>query len=47
MRLLGGLQGQSIIALCQFKSNTGHGGGGAVLDGQDDPVVGVAAEIEV
>jgi hypothetical protein len=45
--LLDGLHGQSIIALCQFKSNTGHGGGCAMLDGQDDAVVGVAAEIEV
>ena len=47
LRLLDGLQGESIVALGQFKGDTGHGGGGAMLDGQDDAIVAVTAEIEV
>ena len=40
-------QGEGVIALGEFESDAGDGGGGAVLDGQDDAVVTVAAEVEV
>ena len=41
------LEGQSVVAFGQFKRQSGHGGGGAMLDSQDDAIVAVAAEIEV
>ena len=41
------LEGQGVVALGKFKGDGGYGGGGAVLDGQDDLVVAVAAEVEV
>jgi len=44
---LDGLQGEGVIALGEFESDAGDGGGGAMLDGQDDAVVTVAAEVEV
>ena len=47
MRLLNGPQSKSVIVLSEFERHTGHGGGRAMLDGQDDAIVGVAAEIEV
>ena len=45
--LLNGPQSKSVIVLSEFERHTGHGGGRAMLDGQDDAIVGVAAEIEV
>ena len=47
MRAPDGLKRERIVALGQFQGDTGHGGGGAMLDGQDDAIVTVAAEIEV
>jgi len=47
MRLVDGLEGKSVVALSEFERHTGHGGGGAMLDGQYDAIVAVAAEIEV
>ena len=44
---LDGLEGKSVVALGEFERDAGHGGGGAMLDGQDDAIVAVAAEIEV
>jgi hypothetical protein len=44
---LDGLQGEGVIALGEFESDAGDGGGGAMLDGQHDAVVAVAAEVEV
>src|SRR3954447_3271463 len=44
---LDGLEGEGVVALGQFQSDTGHRGGGAVFDGQDDAILTVAAEIEV
>lgn len=44
---LDGLQGKCVITLGEFECHTGHGGGGAMFDGQYDPIVAVAAEIEV
>ena len=44
---LDGLQSEGVIALGEFESDAGDGGGGAMLDGQDDAVVTVAAEVEV
>ena len=41
------LEGKSVVALGEFKGDAWHGGGGAMLDGQDDAIVAVAAEIEV
>ncbi len=41
------LEGKSVIALDQFKRNARHGSGGTMLDGQDDAIVTVSAEIEV
>jgi hypothetical protein len=36
-----------VITLGQFERHTGHGGGGAMLDGQHDAIVAVAAKVEV
>ena len=47
MRLVDGLEVKSVVALSEFERHTVHGGGGAMLDGQDDSVVCGAAEIEV
>ena len=47
IRRLDGLEGEGVVALGQFQSDTGHRGGGAVFDGQDDAILTVAAEIEV
>ena len=44
---LDGLQGKSVIALREFERHSGPGGGGAMLDGQDDPIIVVAAKVEV
>jgi hypothetical protein len=41
------LEGECLIALDQFKCHPRHGGGGPVLDGQDDAIVTVAPKIEV
>ena len=41
------LEGQGVVALDQFKRYARHGGGGPMLDGQDDTIVTVAPEIEV
>ena len=38
---------EGLVALDEFESDARHGGGGAMLDGQDDTIVAVAAEIEV
>ena len=44
---LDGLQGEDVIALGEFESDGGDGGGGAMFDGQDDALVTVAAKVEV
>ena len=44
---LDGLQREGVVALGEFERDGRHGGGGAMLDGQDDAIVAVAAEIEV
>ena len=44
---LDGLQGKSLITLGQFERHSRSGGGGAMLDGQDDAIVAVAAKVEV
>ncbi len=41
------LECKGVVTLGEFKCDALHGGGGAMLDGQDDAVVGVAAQIEV
>ena len=41
------LECESVVTLGEFKCDALHGGGGAMLDGQDDAIVAVAAEIEV
>ena len=41
------LEGQGAVALGEFERDAGHGGGGAMLGGQDDAIVVVSAEIEV
>src|SRR5271157_6246282 len=40
------LEGKGAVALGEFERHTGHGGG-AMLDGQDDAIVAVAAKVEV
>src|SRR5271168_1730712 len=40
-------QGEGVIALGKFERDAGDGGGGAMLDGERDAIVGVAAEVEV
>ena len=47
IRLPDRLKRQGVVALGQFQCDTGHGGGGAMLDGEDAAIVAVAAEIEV
>jgi hypothetical protein len=44
---LDGLECKGVVTLGEFKCDALHGGGGAMLDGQDDAIVAVAAEIEV
>jgi len=44
---LAGLQGEGVVLLGELERDAGHGGGGAMLGGQDDAVVAIAAEIEV
>ena len=44
---LDGLQGEGVIALGEFKRDAWHGGSGPMLDGQNDAVVTIAAEVEV
>ena len=44
---LDSLKGQSIVSLSEFECDAGYGGGGAMLDGQADAIVTVAAKIEV
>ena len=44
---LDGPRGEGVIALGEFESDAGDGGGGAMLDGERDAIVGVAAEVEV
>ncbi len=44
---LDGFEGKGVVALGQFKRDAGHGGCGAMLDGEDDAIVAVAAEIEI
>ena len=44
---LHGPQGERVIALDQFERDGGDGRGGAMLDGERDAIVGVAAQIEV
>ena len=39
------LERQGVVALGKFKGDAGYGGGGAMLDGQDDALVAIAAEI--
>ena len=41
------LEGKSIVALDQFKRDAWRGGGGTMLDAQDDTIVTVPPEIEV
>jgi hypothetical protein len=41
------LEGECVVALGQFKRDARYGGGGPMLDGQDDAIVIVAPEIEV
>lgn len=41
------LESQGVVVLDQFKGNARHGGGGPMLNGQDDAIVTVAPEIEV
>lgn len=40
---LAGLEGKGAAALGKFESDAGHGGGGAMFDGQNDAVGAVAA----
>jgi hypothetical protein len=40
-------EGECVVALDQFKCDAGHGGGGTMLDGQDDAIVTVPSEIEI
>ena len=44
---LDGPQGEGVIALGEFERDAGDGRGGAMLDGERDAIVGVAAEVEV
>ena len=44
---LDGLQGEDAVALGELERDAGHRSGGAMLGGQDDAVIAVAAEIEV
>ena len=44
---LDGPQGEGVIALGKFERDAGDGRGGAMLDGERDAIVGVAAEVEV
>src|SRR5208283_5281650 len=44
---LDGFEGKGVVALGEFKRHTGPGSGGAMLDGQDDAIVAVAAKVEV
>jgi len=44
---LDGLEGECFVALGQFEGDAGDCGSGAMLDGQNDTVVAVAAEIEI
>src|SRR5208282_3427445 len=41
------LQSESVIALGEFERHTGCGGCGAMLDGQHNAIVTVAAKVEV
>ena len=41
------LECKGVVTLGKFKCDAGHGGGGAMLNCQDDAIVAVAAEIEV
>ena len=41
------LECKGVVTLGEFKCDALHGGGGAMLNGQDDAIVAVAAEIEV
>ncbi len=47
MLSLDGLQGQGVISLGEFERDAGDGRGSAMLDGERDAIVGVAAQIEV
>ena len=40
-------QREGVIALGKFERDAGDGRGGAMLDGERDAIVGVAAEVEV
>lgn len=40
-------QGEGVIALGEFEGDAGDGCGGAMLDGERDAIVAVAAEIEI
>ena len=44
---LDGPQGEGVIALGEFERDAGDGRGGAMLDGERDAVVAVAAEVEI
>ena len=44
---LDGAQGEGVAALSEFEREAGDGCGGAMLDGERDAIVGVAAEVEV
>jgi hypothetical protein len=41
------LEGEDVVSLGKLESNAGDGGGGAMLDSEDDTIIAVAAEIEV
>ena len=41
------LEGECVVALDQFKRDAWRGGGGTMLDGQDDAIVTIPPEIEV
>jgi hypothetical protein len=40
-------EGQGVVALDQFNCNARHGGGGPMLNGQDNAIVTVVPRIEV
>jgi len=44
IRLSGGFECEGVVALGQFQRDAGCSGGGAVLDGEDDAIVTVAAK---
>ena len=44
---LNGPQREGVVALGKFERDAGDGRGGAMLDGERDAIVGVAAEVEV